>query len=766
MKNFRTHFSCIHNNFIAFLFAVICFVFLAGNKSIAQSKIWEDSFNGGVTSGGYSPEYQSGGEGTFTIKIEKGSTIRKAFLMAGRFGNANPLTVTMNGKNYVFDHNNKATKEYQSRTYGGSSCVHVLEVTSDIDPNDSVYTLNIPQQGGPLNRYNDFYLFIAYENVKLKKISAAIFLRATDISPHDKFNINLNVATHKTSDIAISLYCGYICNKVGDGENVFLNGDKLGQLKGNDSNSQYCGGPMGSFYYKDNKMFALEDDNVDKKVDGSDALINAKSLLKDKCKAFVMDFEVDQSVYGPHETNSIWGVIIAYGTEDCKVKDASVSDDQQVCKGSSVSLTASGGEKYVWSNGARTATIEVKPEVSTKYFVTISGGGCSEKDTVEVDLFNSGSVDAGKDTTISVGSDVVLKASGGSAYKWSSGDNSQTIIVTPQRSTTYTVTVSSGECSATDKVTVNVSKVIKANAGKDTTICAGTDILLKATGGDKYLWSTGDKTQMIKVKPTVSTTYLVTVSYDNNTSTDDVLVNVVDLSKADAGNDTTICAGSPIILKASGGLGYRWSNGEKTQSLIIRPKNTISYLVTVTTGNCSTTDKVTITVNNLPAIDAGKDIVVLSDSSAVIKLKGPEGNYKWHPESGLSCIDCKNPTVAPDSTTTYTVTYIADNGCKAIDTITVHSKEHHAYYVTNPFTPNNDGENDLFMISLRRGKLLNYTIFDKLDRMVFRSSVDNYSWEGKYKGENMPTGVYIYHLNYIDEKGKTVEKTGTFYLIR
>ena len=577
--------------FLTFLIVFSAIILFPGNKIFAQTKIWEDSFNGGVTTGGYSPDYQNGGKGTFEIKIEKGSTIRKAFLMAGRFGDAKPLTVTMNDKIYVFDNNNVATPVFQSTVYGGPSAVHVLDVTSNIDPKDSVYTLDVPNQGGPTNRFNDFYLFVAYNNKSLKKVNAAIFLRTWNVSAQDKFVLNLLVPTRKSADISVSLYCGYICHMQGDGEFVFMNGENLGQIGGHDSNSGYCGGPIGSFYYKDNKMYALEDDNVDKRVNGSDALINAKSLLKDKCKTFNLDFEVDKSVYGEHETNTIWGVIVAYGADECKPPNAAVTGDQQICKGSSVKLTASGGSRYLWSNGERMATIEVKPEITTQYFVTITEAGCSAKDSVTVNVFNTTDVSNAKDTTITSGTTATLNAAGGSTFKWSTGEVTQSIIVEPQRTTTYTVTISSGDCNATERIRVNVARKIKAYAGKDTAICIGSEIELKAMGGENYLWSNGATTQSIKVAPAVSTTYTVTVSTDMNSATDEVHVSVIDLSKAHAGNDTTICAGSAVYLKAYGGYHYRWSDGESLQTIEVRPKNTTTYTVTITSVNCFITER-------------------------------------------------------------------------------------------------------------------------------------------------------------------------------
>lgn len=686
----------IKNKYVLFLF-LFSFILFCSPDVFSQKKLWEDSFNGGVTTGGYSPDYQSGGSGKFEIKIEKESTIKKAFLLVGRFGMAPPITIKMNNIQYVLDKNNMGTPQFQSRTYGGASAVHVFDVTKDIDAETTEYTIEVPPQQGPSNRFNDFYLFIAYENKSLKKISAAIFLRNTDIVTKDKFKIDLTTATRKTADIGISLFCGYVCHMEGDGEYITLNGDNLGQIGGHDDNGAYCGGPIGSFYYKDNKLMGLQDDNADKGVNGSEALINAKSLLKDKCKSFEMGFEADSKVYGNHETNAIWGVIIAYGTDECSLENVIVTDDQETCKGTSVKLIANGGTKYKWSTGEEKAEISVVPEITTKYFVTVSNETCSITDSVTVIVFDASYADAGNDTTVCSGGSVTLKAEGGDTYAWSTGEKTQSISVKPETKTTYTVTISSGACSATDKVMVSISNATFANAG----------------------------------------------------------------------NDTIVCSGSSVTLNARGGSSYAWSNGEKTKTIKVKPRSTTTYIVTVSSGSCSATDNVTVTVKALPGIDAASDVYIMPDSSAVINLKGPDGKYKWWPAGGLSCTDCKSPTVSPDSTTKYYVMYTTVNGCTALDSVVIHSKENLAYYVTNPITPNGDGKNDVFMVSLRRGKLLDFTISDKESKIVFKSTGETYEWNGNYyDGTPAPSGTYIYTLDYTDEEGKPVQKSGVFKLIR
>src|SRR5690349_2906653 len=144
---------------------LIVWVFIVAYESAsAQVVYYEDNFTGGVTGGGYSPNDNTGGSGNFTVHIEPGSTIRKALFMAGRHGYASPLTVTLNGAPFTFDMNNQASPTFFSFAYGGPAGTHVIDVTASINPAVTTYNINVPFQAGPVGRYNDFYLYIAYDN--------------------------------------------------------------------------------------------------------------------------------------------------------------------------------------------------------------------------------------------------------------------------------------------------------------------------------------------------------------------------------------------------------------------------------------------------------------------------------------------------------------------------------------------------------------------------------------------------------------------------
>ncbi len=68
---------------------------------------------------------------------------------------------------------------------------------------------------------------------------------------------------------------------------------------------------------------------------------------------------------------------------------------------------------------------------------------------------------------------------------------------------------------------------LAADAGKDATLCSGGAIELTATGGQDYLWSTGETDAVIIVTPNTTTTYTVTITDSGgNSETDEVTVTI------------------------------------------------------------------------------------------------------------------------------------------------------------------------------------------------------------------------------------------------
>ena len=122
------------------------------------------------------------------------------------------------------------------------------------------------------------------------------------------------------------------------------------------------------------------------------------------------------------------------------------------------------------------------------------------------------------------------------------------------------------------------------------------------------IWISNGITDGTPFSPTNTATYTVIATDANGCiSTDQVDVTVNALPTVDAGTDQVVCEGSQVTLSASGTSTYAWDNNV-TNGTPFTPTSTTTYTVTATDANgCTNTDAVDVTVNALPAVDAGAD---------------------------------------------------------------------------------------------------------------------------------------------------------------
>jgi gliding motility-associated-like protein len=65
-----------------------------------------------------------------------------------------------------------------------------------------------------------------------------------------------------------------------------------------------------------------------------------------------------------------------------------------------------------------------------------------------------------------------------------------------------------------------------------------------------------------------------------------------------------------------------------------------------------------------------------------------------------------------------------------------------AFFIPNAFTPNGDGNNDLFFVQTQAGaNVLMFQVFDRWGEMVHD---ELFPWDGTYHGKPCPPGVYVY----------------------
>jgi hypothetical protein len=360
-----------------------------------------------------------------------------------------------------------------------------------------------------------------------------------------------------------------------------------------------------------------------------------------------------------------------------------------LCSGEAARLAGSGVGSYRWSppedldcpNCPRPVA---HPSHTTIYTLAVTSQyGCVARDTMEVIVPNP-TADAGPDVTICAGDSTQLNAKGEGSYLWSPLEgldcpDCPSPHAFPAATTTYRLTVTDHGCSAIDSVTVSVNPPIVADAGPDTTICAGASVQLLASGGDRYQWSPSQGLSCAECStpiaaPSETTTYYLSAfNAVGCGATDSVTIHVIS-SRVDAGPPRTICAGESTQLNATGGSGWHWSPSDGLSCVdcfdpVATPVATTLYTVSVPgDGNCPASDTVSVTVLPYVSLAASGRGVICAGDSLQLHVSGG-GGYLWSPSEGLSCTDCADPVARPLQTTTYYVNSTAP--CSSGDSVRV-----------------------------------------------------------------------------------------------
>jgi gliding motility-associated-like protein len=357
---------------------------------------------------------------------------------------------------------------------------------------------------------------------------------------------------------------------------------------------------------------------------------------------------------------------IVVGRKTCA--PAVLVNNATVCLGvcATLNATGSGGTipyTYSWSpsaglSGTTGATVTACPSVTTTYTVTIRdnpGVTATARSVVTVNPLPNITATGG---TICIGASINISASGGVVYSWSTGQFTNPLNVTPNVTTTYTVTgINVNGCTNTNScvVVVNPLPTITANGG---TVCNGSSTLITAGGGLTYTWSNGVQGSSQNVTPSINTTYYVTSTDVNGCTGSAFCVVVVNNNITPVVNNPTICAGACVTLIVSGGDNYTWTPGGQTgPSITVCPVTTTTYFVSATNVfGCTGTVIATVTVNPLPNITATGGTICLNASINISANGGT--TYTWNTGSN------SNPyNVTPNVTTTYTVTGTDNNTC-------------------------------------------------------------------------------------------------------
>jgi gliding motility-associated-like protein len=351
---------------------------------------------------------------------------------------------------------------------------------------------------------------------------------------------------------------------------------------------------------------------------------------------------------------------------------------------------------------------------------------------------------------------------------------------------TYTCTITDANgCITTETVSVTQPSQLSATALSTPVSCnGGTNGTATATpnggtAGYTYSWSpSGGSGAMATGLSSGNYTVIIT---DANGCTATQTISVTQptpLSVSTNGN--SVCVGSSGIISANstGGAGsytYLWSNGATTASQTVSPVTTTGYSVTVTDANgCSTTGTVTLTVNPQPTAAIGSNadngVFGLSGATGQLCFFGPSNVAGWYWNlNGTDTSSQQSPciTVTSADTGQYCASLIVVNTSGCFDTAVVCVDIVNSFFmIPNVFTPNNDGSNDVFMITNSGMKSLRCQIFNRWGELVYEWDGTTGSWDGKARNGNYASdGVYYYTAHLVDFSDKVYDQSGFVHLI-
>jgi len=358
---------------------------------------------------------------------------------------------------------------------------------------------------------------------------------------------------------------------------------------------------------------------------------------------------------------------------------------------------------FSWSGPGGFNSTTQNPNVNTAgtYTVTVTNGpnGCTNTATVAVAQNNTPPTASALAETLTCADTLAQITTTTNAnpatFAWAGPNGFNSNVQNPNADTVgvYFVTITNGGngCTNTASVTVtqNTTPPVADIATPGNLNCLVTVLQLNATPSSQgpnfhYQWTTSDGNIVsgdTTLTPTVDAagTYvlLVTNAATGCTSTDNAAVvqsapvaasvtDVADVNCNGGQDGSATAAGSG----GSGSFTYLWSNGDTTATTGNLAAGT--YFVTLTDSeNCTATASITIAQPALLSANAsaiGESGAGANDGSATANPSGgtPDYEYLWSTSETTQTII----NLTPGS---YTVTVTDDNGCTAVQIVTVNS---------------------------------------------------------------------------------------------
>lgn len=239
-------------------------------------------------------------------------------------------------------------------------------------------------------------------------------------------------------------------------------------------------------------------------------------------------------------------------------------------------------------------------------------------------------------------------------------------------------------------------------------------------------------------------------------------------------NDLTTINGVNAVID------WKWDFDDSYNDTIQNPIHNFlsagSYnvtLITIANNGCKDTTQNTITIFDAPIANfnytpptpyVGETIDFIDNSYSSNSILGWNWNF-----DNLYYDTLQNPNYAFNNTGEFTVRLIISDKNNCLDTTQQKIKIVNRYFEPNiptAFSPNGDGNNDLFKIYGGAYKAMIFRVYNNWGQLVFETNNPNKGWNGKYKEKLQPVGVYVWTMEIDTYEGTVHKLNGNLTLMR
>ncbi len=494
-----------------------------------------------------------------------------------------------------------------------------------------------------------------------------------------------------------------------------------------------------------------------------------------------------------------------------------ITSNSPLCSGQTLQLgaNAQGALGYIWSGPNRFASNSQNPSVPNVRTANAgvyevyakSDKGCNSdtaRENVIVDV--PPVVDFSFDIDYGCGYDTVRftnNTSGATSYFWDFGDGTTDTVENPvhiyrtRGSFSYYVKlVASSGCRIDSIVTVlTLNNPLRADfLISEDTICQGQSVSFEnkstiSSGAPlSYYWDFKDGNSSTIEHPTnvfnePGTYHIMLVASDtipcHDTAYQDLWVEPFQVKIL----GDTLCPrdmqlGFELIAPGHyGGFTYEWTPaGAFDDNTLAEPvlfaREEGIFVVTLTVNSsfpklCTASDTATLVIATPQALTNVTPDTLIPYKGMVQLYADGAVYYSWAPTEKLDNAHIQNPKAILEETTTFAVYGIDKYGCWDTAYVKVYVDPPADVFIPTAFTPDGDGTNDVFRVVNRLNrKISEFRVFNRAGQELFYSTTGNAGWDGTYKGEPQPGGVYYYILRIAYPDGTEKVHKGDITLIR